>query len=64
MLQLVGPGASFSEKHQKRMYEGHIKRCKQRPVNGARFSVWTRQEAEWKKKGRKRKKGWSNDRMV
>ena len=40
MLQLVGPGASFSEKHQKRMYEGHIKRCKQRPVNGARFSVW------------------------
>ena len=40
MLQLVGPGASFSKKHQKRMYEGHIKRCKQRPVNGARFSVW------------------------
>ena len=22
------------------------------------------EEAEWKKKGRKRKKGWSNDRMV
>ena len=49
MLQLIGPGARFSEKHQKRMYEGHMKRCK---------------EAEWKKKGRKRKKGWSNDRMV
>ena len=39
MLQLVGSGARFSEKHQKRMYKGHIKRCKQRPVNGAWSSV-------------------------
>ena len=60
----MGPGARFSEKHKKGRTRA-IRKGANKDQQTAHGSVYgPRQEAEWKKKCRKRKKGWSNDKMV
>ena len=60
----MGPGARFSEKHKKGRTRA-IRKGANKDQQTAHGSVYgPRQEAEWKKKCRKRKKEWSNDKMV
>ena len=60
----MGPGARFSEKHKKGRTRA-IRKGANKDQQTAHGSVYgPRQEAECKKKCRKRKKEWSNDKMV
>ena len=56
----MGPGARFSEKHKKGRTRA-IRKGANKDQQTAHGSVYgPQQEAEWKKKCRKRKKGWFN----